>query len=745
MATSRFISLRWRMLALMLVLLLLMSFAATWVARSTYLKVMQQQQSQQLQQAADEWTAQIAAQQQELHLVLDQQAQTILEHPDSTSLTKQLAASKLSYLLVIQPDQSLLIWPEQHQFRLHIANVLSELTKSGAGLLRIENTLLNCAYDRRGVIGCQTVDVSNEKGQESSQVQQSIWLMQGALIQQLQDNSLTMDASVLQQPAVDAQLNQHLWQQIPQLAVAEPVYWYGRLDGVPMQEQASHLVNKIMTIFLLVVMISVLLVISHSRGLIKPLQALQRFAKAVGRGESIKLHDKFRNDEVGQLYQQMFAMKHALTERHHHLLYQATHDGLTGLVNRFSAGQQLATSLLSQSLCLLQFRIQSFKEINDSLGFASGDEILHQLARRMKELQPQPLLAARFDSVEFLLAFGDVVSDEELQKILQSLSQNYTLVQSKLQLRIVAGCIQLPVGAEIAHGLRQLSIATQQAQRDGVALVRYHEALDEAHNRQLSLIRDLPVSSNTDEFFVLYQPVVRLRDGKCLGAEALIRWKHPRLGVVSPVEFIPIAEYAGSIHVITQWLVNTVASDISRWQRQGLSLKVGVNLSVHDVLDSDLPERLRTALVHHQVDLEQLVLEVREDVVMHMPDRSMQTLQQLHQQGSLLTLDNFGKGQSSLAFLKTLPLQQLKIDRHFISHLCQDPKDQLIVRTTIELAHAMGQIVIAEGVEDAATEVLLKQLKCDLVQGYFYAKPLPAADFIRWVQQRQQDPLAAGL
>lgn len=743
MATSRFISLRWRMLALVLLILLLMSVAATWVARSTYLKVMEQQQASQLQQALNDWQKRIAAQQHELSLVIEQQAAALLEQADTTSLTKLLAAYKLSNVLVKRPDHSLLVWPEQSSLRQQAERIFTELSKTGVGLLQIDNNLQHCAYDKRGVVACQRVEMTDASS--PAQVQQEIWLLQGAVLQQLQDNSQTLDATVLQQPLIDSQFSQQLWQSVPQLGSDVAIYWHGRFDGSPLREQASHLVNKIMTIFLLVLMLSVLLVISHSRGLIKPLLALQRFAKAVGRGESIKLHDKFRNDEVGQLYQQMFAMKHALTERHHHLHFQATHDGLTGLVNRFAAGQQLETSVLSQSLCLLQFRIQSFKDINDSLGFASGDEILHQLARRMKEMHPAPLLAARFDSVEFLLAFQDAATDEQLHSMLQALSQNYTLVQSKLQLRLVAGCLQLPIGADISHGLRHLSIATQQAQRDGVSLVRYHDALDEAHSRQLSLIRDLPVTSNTDEFFVLYQPVVRLRDGKCLGAEALIRWQHPRLGIVSPVEFIPIAEYAGCIHVITQWLVNTVASDISRWQRLGLPLKVGVNLSVHDVLDSDLPQRLAQALVQHQVEPELLVLEVREDVVMHMPERSMQTLQQLHQQGSLLTLDNFGKGQSSLAFLKTLPLQQLKIDRHFISNLCQDQKDQLIVRTTIELAHAMGQIVIAEGVEDAATEVLLKQLKCDLVQGYFYAKPLPAAEFIRWVQQRQHDPLTAGL
>lgn len=745
MATSRFISLRWRMLALVLLILLLMSVAATWVARSTYLKVMEQQQASQLQQALNDWQKRIAAQQSELSLVTEQQAAALLEHEDMTSLTKLLAANKLSNIVLKRPDLSLLVWPEQPSLRKQAERILSELSKTGVGLLQIDNNLLHCAYDKREVVACQRVEMSDVTNSAQVLVQQDLWVLQGAVLQQLQDSSLILDATVLQQPLIDGQYSQQLWQAVPQLGRDVTLYWHGRFDGAPLRDQASHLVNKIMTIFLLVLMISVLMVISHSRGLIKPLLALQRFAKAVGRGESIKLHDKFRNDEVGQLYQQMFAMKHALTERHHHLHFQATHDGLTGLVNRFAAGQQLETSLLSQPLCLLQFRIQSFKDINDSLGFASGDEILHQLARRMKEMHPAPLLAARFDSVEFLLAFNDAATDEQLQSILQALSQNYTLVQSKLQLRLVAGFLQLPIGADISHGLRHLSIATQQAQREGVSLVRYHDALDEAHSRQLSLIRDLPVTSNTDEFFVLYQPVVRLRDGKCLGAEALIRWKHPRLGIVSPVEFIPIAEYAGCIHVITQWLVNTVASDISRWQRLGLPLKVGVNLSVHDVLDSDLPQRLAQALVHHQVEPELLVLEVREDVVMHMPERSMQTLQQLHQQGSLLTLDNFGKGQSSLAFLKTLPLQQLKIDRHFITNLCQDQTDQLIVRTTIELAHAMGQIVIAEGVEDAATEVLLKQLKCDLVQGYFYAKPLPAAEFIRWVQQRQHEPLTAGL
>lgn len=746
MATSRFISLRWRMMALVMVILLVMAVACAWIARSTYLAVSQQQQSEALHQAHAQWQQQLQLQQRQIAVALQGALSTIEQDATTPTLSRIVSAQQLSIAFWQQDGRDLYLWPESHAWRQAWGAVSAALMQhGGVGIVAVDHMLWSCVQGpTANFAGCVRLDSLLAGTENNPFVHTSLWLKQGNVLKPLLDSKEVLDAAVLDR-VVSTNLDMTQWVELPLLASEVQGYWRGVSQGEQVSAHTAQLLNKITTVFLLILMIAILLVIVHSRALIKPLMALQRFSRAVGRGESIKLHDKFRNDEIGQLYQQMFAMKHALIERLHHLQHQASHDGLTGLYNRLAATMQIETMLLTQPLFLLQFRIQSFKEINDSLGFASGDEILLQLARRMKEIGPTPVMAARLDSVEFLLAFAQVLDDSAVQQVLTSLSQNYTLVQSKLQLRLVAGCHFFDVGADLANGLRELSIATQHAQREGVALVQFSSDLDEAHNRQLAMIRDLPVTAATDEFFVLYQPVVRVKDGKCLGAEALIRWRHPRLGVISPTEFIPVAEYAGCIHVITQWMINTVSADLARWQRLGLPLKIGVNLSVQDVLDTDLPSRLHTTLAHYHVDPAQLVLEVREDVVMHMPERSMQTLKQLHQQGSLLTLDNFGKGQSSLAFLKTLPLQQLKIDRHFISNLCHDPKDQLIVRTTIELAHAMGQIVIAEGVEDEATLVLLKQLKCDLVQGYYYAKPLPTQEFIHWVQAHQQDPLQAGL
>ncbi len=743
MATSRFISLRWRMLALVFLILAIMVIAASWVARSTYLDMSLQQQAGQLQQAHLAWQKQQNLQQRELTAALVASQAALIAPPSVDALSKEANHHQLSVLMWQSSGQPLVVWPDENQWRAVWPRLSTALQAKGAGVFVVEGNLWSCAL-QASLIGCMRLDATLTATAAGEQVQASLWLQQAGLRHPIADSAAAISAQTLDSTSPTDTHALVQWREISVMASEMQAFWRGEIQSSDVVAQANQVVSKIVTVFVLISMASVLLVIGHSRGLIKPLLSLQRFARAVGRGESIKLHDTFRNDEIGQLYQQMFAMKHALTERFHHLQYQATHDSLTGLYNRFAASQKIESSLLTQPLFLLQFRIQSFKEINDSLGFASGDEILLQLARRLKE-QSDAVLAARLDSIEFLIAFPEQPDDAQVRKILTGLAQNYTLVQSKLQLRLVAGCHLLQAGADMQNGLRELSIATQQAQRDGVLLVHFTPALDDAHNRQLAMIRDLPVTAATDEFFVLYQPVMRLKDGKCLGAEALIRWRHPRLGIVSPLEFIPVAEYAGCIHVITQWMVNTVSADLARWKRKGLDLKVGVNLSVHDVLDSDLPQRLHTTLEQHHVDAHQLVLEVREDVVMHMPERSIETLKQLHQQGSLLTLDNFGKGQSSLAFLKTLPLQQLKIDRHFITNLAKDMTDQLIVRTTIELAHAMGQIVIAEGVEDEATLLLLQQMKCDLVQGYYFAKPLPVNEFTQWVQARSQQAVPVGL
>jgi diguanylate cyclase (GGDEF)-like protein len=526
--------------------------------------------------------------------------------------------------------------------------------------------------------------------------------------------------------------------QIRPLLGSDEILLHLRLTPSASMQLAEETQKKILIVFALAGLATLLFVHQFSNALVQPIQALGRIARALGRGESVKMHGKFTLDEVGELRQAMYGMQQSLHQRTQQLRYQANHDALTGLLNRFAVGQQLETHLLTQSLCLVQINIKGFKEINQSLGFVSGDELLQQLAKRFAELEPEPVLSSRLDSVEFLLVYATPLSKSELSTLLNKLSKQYQLVHSSLQLSIAAGIALIEQHADMGQALRQVSLAAQQAMQEESGVFHYHPAMDDGHKRRLTIIRDLPVTNQSDDFYVTYLPKINLRTMKCEGAEALIRWQHPKLGVIPPDEFIRIAEYAGSIHFITQWMFTHVLADQSRWRKQGHDLQISINLSVYDLLAEHLGSELLAMLKTHELNPERLVLEVTEAVVMNAPSSAIARLHQIQQSGIRLALDKFGSGNSSLAFLKTLPVAEVKIDRVFVKNLQSDVQDQLIINTSTKLAHDFGFTVTAEGVEDSSTLALLQQAGCDAAQGYHFAKPLPAREFIQWLQEYNQ-------
>ena len=497
---------------------------------------------------------------------------------------------------------------------------------------------------------------------------------------------------------------------------------------------AEETLKKILIVFALAGFAMLFFITQFSRGIVIPIQTLSKIAHALGRGESVKMQGKFKQDEIGELRQSLYMMQQNLHQRTQQLRHQANHDALTGLLNRLSACQQLDSHLLTQSLCLVQLTIKGFKEINQSLGFVSGDELLQQFARRFSDLEPEPLLSARLDSVEFLLVYANELSAQELHHLQQQLTNQYRLVNSSLKLNLAIGIAKVEQHADVGQSLRQVSLAAQKAMQDDSGLFYYHPAMDEDHQRRLTIIRDLPVTSQSDDFYVTYLPKIDLKTFQCVGAEALIRWNHPKLGVIPPDEFIRIAEYAGSIHFITQWMFNHVLQEQKIWHNQGLQLQISINLSVYDLLDIQLGEQLLKLLQREQLPANCLRLEVTESIVMNAPASAIERLHQIQQSGIELVLDKFGAGNSSLAFLKTLPVTEIKIDRMFVKNLPSDLRDQMIVATTTKLAHDFGFSVTAEGVEDVETLAILQQAGCNAAQGYYFTKPLPANEFGSWLK-----------
>jgi EAL domain-containing protein (putative c-di-GMP-specific phosphodiesterase class I) len=292
-----------------------------------------------------------------------------------------------------------------------------------------------------------------------------------------------------------------------------------------------------------------------------------------------------------------------------------------------------------------------------------------------------------------------------------------------------------PLHADDAGTLmKRADIAMYEAKKNHSTIALYEPGRDEHSVRRLSLLSELRQAIQRDELELYYQPSIDIRAGRVAYAEALVRWNHPQHGRMNPDEFIPLAEQSGTIGALTKWVLRTAIAECGGWNRRGFPLTVAVNLSALDLFDSELPLYVSGLLTEFSLPSSRLVLEITESAIMRDPAYALKILRELKSRGIRLSVDDFGTGYSSLAHLKRLPVDELKIDKSFVMNLnSQSTDDAVIVRSTIELGHNMGLTVIAEGVETIESLDILKNLGCDMGQGYYMSPPLPTEKFTRWV------------
>lgn len=505
------------------------------------------------------------------------------------------------------------------------------------------------------------------------------------------------------------------------------------------QQSYQQARDQLLLIFGISLLLALLVAISFARSITKPILQLTDFARRIGLGEQPSA-PAAHYGEVGVLSNTLQKMRDALTQREQQILFQARHDSLTGLVNRHWVESRLPELLQQQRLWLLLLNIKDFKHINDAFGYQNGDALLLQLTQRLQQLQWPLELLARIGGDEFLLVSSQPLDLPHAEVLQQQLSHDFALAGSRLNLKLAMALYPVPPGDVSANNaLRRVDISMAHAKQMPGLIACYQTGQDESHQRELTLLHDLPLSLQSGQMFVVYQPKVELARQKACSAEALIRWQHPQLGFVPPDEFIRLAEHSGLISRVTDWMIAQVIRQLSDWRQQGIDLTVAVNLSAHDLLSEDLPGQIDALLQLHQLPATALALEVTEGAVMQDPQQVIHNLQRLRQMGITLAIDDFGTGQSSLAYLKRLPVHEVKIDRAFVKDIEHNSNDVLIVSTTSELAHGLGLQVTAEGLENLAGLALLQQAGVDKVQGYYFAKPLRAGDFTQWVQQFNQD------
>jgi diguanylate cyclase (GGDEF)-like protein len=419
--------------------------------------------------------------------------------------------------------------------------------------------------------------------------------------------------------------------------------------------------------------------------------------------------------------------------------HQALHDSLTGLPNR-TLFDRIATTLLDSDgpAAVLLLDLDRFKEVNDTLGHAAGDAVLRDVGRRLSDALRDAACVARLGGDEFAVVLSDADEADALhcaRKVAAALGVRLDLTDVTLSLDASIGIALSPEhGTDVATLLRRADVAMYAAKDDHSGVVVYAPERDHHSTARLSLVSDLRESIAAGQLALEYQPKTSLTGHAVTGVEALVRWIHPVRGVVSPDEFIAVAEQTGLIGPLTDWVLKTALNQCRRWLDDGLDINVAVNISPRTLHDATFPTRLADLLSAARVPSSKLTLEITEGALMGDPDRAIDMLWDLRRAGVRLSVDDLGVGHSSLSYLKRLPVHEIKIDKSFVTNMADDPDDEAIVTAVVEMIHQLRMQVVAEGVEDERTWRRLQALGADAAQGYWMSRPLPPGQLPAWVQ-----------
>jgi len=517
-------------------------------------------------------------------------------------------------------------------------------------------------------------------------------------------------------------------------------------EGIKPFERVS---SAFLTLALVSVLLSVIGSIFIARNITRPINKLAGVAQLIEQGDYAQRVSVDQKGEIGALASSFNHMLEGIVTREKENLRLAFEDHLTGLPNRAMFHDRLQQALLlarrhALPVSVMMLDLDRFKYVNDTLGHPVGDKVLKEVAARLRELLRESDTVARLGGDEFaiLLPSGDVErANTVARRILSSLELPITIDEQPIDVGTSIGIVYFPEHGEDADMLlRHADIAMYAAKRSKSGFATYDGRLEEHRQEHLTLLGELRRAIEQNELVLFYQPKFNLAKGSVTGVEALIRWQHPERGNVPPSEFVPFAEQTGNIRMITRWVINAAVRQCSEWQGAGTPLKISINVSARDLLDRELVPYVAGVLQKYQVRPELICIELTESALMEDPVRARDTLQQLHALGVKLSMDDYGTGYSSLAYIKNLALDELKIDRAFVTGLNTDEQSSAIIRSTIELGHSLGMTVVAEGVETAVELAALKQFGCDYAQGYHVCRPKQAEDLIAWLQAQ---PVAA--
>jgi diguanylate cyclase (GGDEF)-like protein len=417
-------------------------------------------------------------------------------------------------------------------------------------------------------------------------------------------------------------------------------------------------------------------------------------------------------------------------------------DGLTQLPTRVQFEEQLATAVTRcdksrTRLALLFIDLDGFKPINDTFGHSNGDRVLAQVGERLRSISRTGDVVARVGGDEFVLLVTDHPTQETVvqvaTRLIDGLSRTYAIDDRDIAISCSVGSAFYPDSGDHAKLLARADAAMYAAKRAGGSCHRFYSPeMDADAREQFDLLRDLRQALERGQIELFYQPKIDARSGKVTAAEALLRWKHATRGLVLPGVFIPIAERFGLIRTLGNWVIEDACRQARLWRDNGLRMRVAINLSAHQMRQEDIVHRIESTLQRYQIHPSLLTCEITESVAMEDTKATQETFRRLGEAGIHLSIDDFGTGYSSLSYLRKLPAEELKIDRSFVMDVENSADARAVVDAVVKLAHALGLRVVAEGVENPRQQQILVEMGCDELQGYLFAKPMPARSLLLW-------------
>jgi diguanylate cyclase (GGDEF)-like protein len=427
--------------------------------------------------------------------------------------------------------------------------------------------------------------------------------------------------------------------------------------------------------------------------------------------------------------------------------HQAQHDALTGLANRTLFHSRVSHLVSPRRrtdarAAVVVIDLDGFKEINDALGHAAGDELLMKLSRRLEADVRASDTVARLGGDEFGVLLTDVGSRDDVlhavQRMKAAIEEPVGLQGLSLSLEASIGIALYPEHAEDVETLLRCADGAMYQSKDEKSGWAFYDAERVRHGSpRMTLMSELRRALDCHELVLYYQPKAVLADGQVHSVEALLRWRHPERGLVPPDEFIPLAQQTGLIKPLTLYVIDDALRQCREWLEAGTELAIAVNLSARSLVDSGFPDQVAGLLERWDVDPALLQFEITESAMLTDPARTKQILEQLSAMGIRLSIDDFGTGYSSLAYLKRLPVSEIKVDRSFVMNMDEDEDDATIVRSTIDLGRNLGLDVVAEGVENEQVWDRLRALGCTAAQGYYLSRPVPAPELGAWLARRR--------